>query len=751
VKIAKILNVSDHKINRDVRTQNLRNAGYTVIEAATGAEALAQAASEEPQLVLLDMDLPDIHGAQVCRLIKARINAKPALVVPISATQTSVHDRVIGLENGADSYLVEPVDPELLLATVRSMLRLWHVESELEESLAATRNLAARHQSLIEAVPHVIFTATAEGHWTYVSERFVTHTRLPEEEALGACWMDLLHPLDRGRTLELWSHSLGSGDLFEAECRLRRLDGSYCWNIIRARAVRHDGGSVVQWVGSATDIHARKMLEEEVRLRHHEFVALAEHSPDIIARLDPGLRYSYVNKAVGRVSSRTPEEHIGKTHRELGYEEAFCECFEEACSQVLASGQTNTFEYSHEAEKGSKRYSHGRIIPEFAKDGSIQSLLSITTDVTDRKNAAKAVTDSERKLRHVVESNVIGVVIVDGEDITFANDLFLKTIGYTREDLQSGILKWGALTPAEYLEMDEKCMEELREKGTCTTFEKEYWRKDGSRVPIFLGAAALKKDASEYCCFIVDMSGLKNAEAALKKTNLSLKRSNEDLEQFAYAASHDLQEPLRTVSIYTQLLIRKQGPELSPESVKFIGIIQEAADRMLKLINDLLAFSHVQSAELSFREATPVADMIGEAKKNLKRAIEESGAVVSFAELPAISVDAAQLTLVFQNLIGNSIKYRKPDETPKIKITAERQGENWLFCVRDNGSGFEQEHAERIFGYFKRLHGRDIPGTGIGLAIVKRIIERHGGHVWVESQPGNGASFFFRLPIGGSG
>jgi PAS domain S-box-containing protein len=431
----------------------------------------------------------------------------------------------------------------------------------------------------------------------------------------------------------------------------------------------------------------------------------------------------------------------------LGCDSAFCDRFEEACRQVLTTGRTNPFEFSYEGQEGITRSYHARVVPEFARDGSIESLLAIISDFTDRRNAEIAVAESERKLRRLVESNVIGVIIVEGELITSANDVFLKTFGYTREDLQAATLNWREMTPPEYRSLDDRALTELQEQGVSSTFEKEYWRKDGRRVPILIGAAALNSNGTEWVCFVVDLSKLKDAEAALKKTNFALLRSNEDLEQFAYAASHDLQEPLRTVSIYTELLARQVGSQLAPPSNKFLEIIRDAASRMLRLINDLLEFSHAQSAELSSGELIPAANMVNEAVKNLKNAIEESGAVVSFADLPAIAVDVAQFTPVFQNLIGNSIKYRKPDDPPRIEINAERRGEDWVFAVRDNGTGFEQAHAERIFGHFKRLHGRDIPGTGIGLAIVKKVIERHGGHVWAESEPGKGATFYFRLPV----
>jgi light-regulated signal transduction histidine kinase (bacteriophytochrome) len=172
---------------------------------------------------------------------------------------------------------------------------------------------------------------------------------------------------------------------------------------------------------------------------------------------------------------------------------------------------------------------------------------------------------------------------------------------------------------------------------------------------------------------------------------------------------------------------------------------------MLRLIQDLLVFSQAQSVELSRDKPVPAADLVKEAVENLKSAIEESGAVISYDNLPAILVDGAQFTAVFQNLISNSIKYRAASQLPRIVISAEQLGTSWIFAVRDNGMGFEQAQAERIFGHFKRLHGKDIPGTGIGLAIVKRIVERHDGQVWAESKPGRGATFYLRLPVSAAG
>ncbi len=740
-----ILNVDDREVNRYIRTQTLRGAGYRIVEAGTGAEALRLFRDESPQLVLLDMNLPDMDGVDICRIIKASPGFCSTIVLHISASLTSVQDRVQGLEGGADGYLVEPVEPELLLATVRSMLRLWMAETRLEESLTMSRELAARYQSLIEAVPHVIFTTRADGECDYVNEQFATYTGRHPKEAFGNGWTNLAHPEDRERAALLWAGSIRTGEPFETEYRFWHADGTWRWNLSRARPVRNAAGAVVQWVGSVTDVHERKMLDEAVRLRHEEFVALAEHSPDSIARLDTELRYLYLNRVLPGMCGATREEYIGKTNRELGWPAGICDVREENCRQVLATGKPVAFEFQHTGPDGRTAYYQARLVPEF-RAGEVEALLSITTDVTERREAELAVAESERRLRRLVESNVIGVVIGDNERITYANDVFLEMLGYSRQDPESGELRWRALTPPEYLPLDERCIEELKERGACAPFEKEYWRRDGTRVPILIGAAALDNAATEWACFVLDLTGLKNAEDALRRTNLALQRSNTDLAQFAYAASHDLQEPLRAVGIYTQLLSRESVAAISPEASRHLGLILAAVRRMQTLITNLLAFSQAQSAEFRFAGPVPAGDMVQGATENLKNAMEESGAVLTWRDLPPIPADASQFTLVFQNLISNSIKYRRADVQPRIDISAEREGNSWVFAVRDNGMGFEQAQAERIFSPFTRLHGRELPGTGIGLAIVQKVIERHGGQVWAEGQPGAGATFFFRLP-----
>jgi signal transduction histidine kinase len=225
----------------------------------------------------------------------------------------------------------------------------------------------------------------------------------------------------------------------------------------------------------------------------------------------------------------------------------------------------------------------------------------------------------------------------------------------------------------------------------------------------------------------------------------ALQRSNSELEQLAYVASHDMQEPLRMIASYLQLLSKRYQGRLDAEADEFIGYAVDGAKRMQALINDLLAYSRLNTKAKPF-EPTDLGRVAATALAQLRLAIEESDAMVDVAELPAVQGDALQLTQLLQNLVGNAIKFRG-EHAPKVSIEARRQGDDWEICVSDNGIGIAPEYFDRIFVLFQRLHGRaKYPGTGIGLAICKKIVERHGGRIWVASTPGSGSTFHFTLP-----
>jgi light-regulated signal transduction histidine kinase (bacteriophytochrome) len=244
---------------------------------------------------------------------------------------------------------------------------------------------------------------------------------------------------------------------------------------------------------------------------------------------------------------------------------------------------------------------------------------------------------------------------------------------------------------------------------------------------------------------VIDITARKRAETTLAQHRDELERSNKDLEQFAYVASHDLQEPLRAVAGCVQLLKKRYHGQLDERANEYIGHAVDGAKRMQSLIDDLLTYSRIGRAESSHR-AVSCADALTVALKNLSVSVQESGAQVTWDVLPVVAGEAVQITMLLQNLLANALKFRKPSENPRIHIGVVRDGTRATFSVSDNGIGISQEHFERIFGVFQRLHTRsEYPGTGIGLALCKRIVEHRGGRIWVESKPGEGTTFRFVL------
>jgi light-regulated signal transduction histidine kinase (bacteriophytochrome) len=280
-------------------------------------------------------------------------------------------------------------------------------------------------------------------------------------------------------------------------------------------------------------------------------------------------------------------------------------------------------------------------------------------------------------------------------------------------------------------------------------------RKDGGSVWVAHSASTVHDPKGRLLFAIAQVEditerrraeeGLAQANAELELRAEELERSNMDLQQFAYAASHDLSEPLRMVSSYVQLLAKRYGDKLGSDAEEFIGFALDGVVRMQALIDGLLMYSRAGTSDYAV-DPVDCNEILDATLLMLKTAIEEKEAEVVVSPLPTVPGDANQLAQLFQNLIGNAIKF-VADGPPRIEVTAEEDGAEWHFRVSDNGIGIDPAHVERIFDVFKRLHGRgEYPGSGIGLAICKRIVERHGGRIWVESEPGAGSTFNFTIP-----
>jgi PAS domain S-box-containing protein len=382
-------------------------------------------------------------------------------------------------------------------------------------------------------------------------------------------------------------------------------------------------------------------------------------------------------------------------------------------------------------------------IPEAYQETWEKVLVSIN-DITPLITVQKALRQEKEFSERVINS-IPGVFFVLDEEGKFRrwNDNFASVSGYTGAEVPR-------LSPGDVFAVEGGRVPDcflILGSETSTTKMIQFLSRDGSSTPYFLTCIQVHIGGESLIVGTgVDISERIRAEQALEEKAYELKQSNEDLEQFAYVASHDLQEPLRMVASYLQLLEKRYGNMLNAEAREFMDYAVDGATRMKHLINDLLYYSRVDTRGGENKE-TDLNLVLGRVHTNLIEAIEESQAIITHDPLPTVVADEMQIIQLLQNLVSNAIKFRKEDQLPRIHIKAERNDSSWVISVEDNGIGLKPEYADQIFVLFQRLHNSDrYPGTGIGLAISKKIVERHGGKIWVNSQPGEGAVFSFTLP-----
>jgi len=389
---------------------------------------------------------------------------------------------------------------------------------------------------------------------------------------------------------------------------------------------------------------------------------------------------------------------------------------------------------------------------EYDLNGDPFKVVGVILDITSRKNSEKEIQESENKYRTLVESSHDLIWSINTNDIiTFVNKASKNVLGYEPDELigKSFLEFIPNQLPENSIQPFSKTSNNL---ASLLEYDSKFFHKDGHIVILSTNASFIRDEENSIIGITgmsIDITEQKHAEEKLLKAMSDLEHSNKELEQFAYVASHDLQEPLRMVASYTQLLGKRYKDKLDSDANDFIAFAIDGAVRMQTLINDLLAFSRISSKVKPFTSVN-LSEVLGEALMSLQSIIIENSAIILNDNLPSVLGDDSQLTRLFQNLIGNAIKYRR-DIPPEIHISAEEMKSEWKISVQDNGIGIEKDFYEKIFIIFQRLHSRDkYPGTGIGLAICKRIVEMHGGRIWLESEKGHGSTFYFTIPIKGN-
>ena len=490
-------------------------------------------------------------------------------------------------------------------------------------------------------------------------------------------------------------------------------------------------------------IAASELHGEDLR----RFRAAMDISGDAILLIDrKTLRYVDVNRTFCELLGYTREELVGMTPMDIF--SADRATLERDYDALIADKHS-----SANVIEGSYRRKDGTLVPVEARRRALQTeagwiIVATASDITRRKLAEGYLRASEERFRRTFELAGSGVAHINlNRRFLRVNKRLCEILGYPEAELLQ--LSGRQISHPEDLDVIDTQRPALH-AGTldAVRVEKRYLRKDGSTVWVAL-TLTVERDAAGKAQYEIaiydDITSRKKAESELQAAHDELTRSNAELEQFAYVASHDLQEPLRMVSSYTQLLGKRYGERLEGDAKEFMAFVIEGAGRMRQLIDDLLAYSRVGTRGKGFRQVK-LESVIERASVNLRAALEESGAELTHDPLPVVQADESQLVQLFQNLIGNAVKFHGA-AVPKIHVSAVEKEHEWEVTVTDNGIGLEPQYFERIFMVFQRLHDRgQYPGTGIGLAICKKVVERHGGRLWVESEPGKGSSFHFTLP-----
>jgi PAS domain S-box-containing protein len=506
---------------------------------------------------------------------------------------------------------------------------------------------------------------------------------------------------------------------------------------------RHKHEAEAQWhIALAQDITAHKQVEEALRASEHLSQAILDALTAHIAVLDPAGTILAVNEAWRRFARDNSEPgplagtEVGANYLEVCTKArgAFAEEAQEALAGILAvlhgSRSHFTLEYPcHSPEEQRWFLMSATPLPE--GEGAVVAHITIT----ERKRAEEAVQASEARARRLLESNLIGVVVADGELILEANDAFLEMVGYTREDLEHRRLNWSAMTPAEYAPLDQRGLQELRERGVCTPFEKEYYRKDGSRIPILIGAATLQEQPMQWACFILDISERKELE----------RRKDE----FISMASHELKTPITVLKGFAQLIQRRLEQQGVSELVQYLAPMQTQLDRLTRLVNELLDVSKIQAGRLDYAQETVDLDaVVHEVVEFLQQTSATHTIRLSGTSQAHIVGDRDRLSQVFTNLLTNAIKYSPQGQYVDVQIVP--SAETVTVSVHDYGVGIARAHQGKIFERFYRVqdyHDKTFPGLGMGLYISQQIVERHGGTLWVVSEEGQGATFSVSLPL----
>ena len=622
---------------------------------------------------------------------------------------------------------------------------------------AALRESEERYRRTFELAGSGLAQVDLEGRFMRVNRRLCEMFGYSEAQLVGMSVKDLSHPEDRDALDERRRKLIaGEVDTLHAEKRYLRKDGSTIWLHIAIALERDASGEPLYAISVLDEITKRKHAEEALRESEARYRSTFELAGSGIGHIGLDRKFIRVNRRLCEILGYPEHELIGMTGRQISHPDDL-----EVINTQRKRLYAGEIDHVH-VEKRYLRKDRSTVWVAFSMvlerdaEGRPAYEIAIFDEITERKNAERALRESEERFRSLTQ---LSSDWYWEQDERFALRFMSQRMGEKTGLAAAAFIgrkRWDQ--PALNLTEEDWARHRatLERHEPFRDFEMERANPaGGSRWVSVTGEPVYDENGKfrGYRGVGSDITARKQAEAELRRAHdelakkaEELQRSNAELEQFAYVASHDLQEPLRMVSSYTQLLAKRYKEQLPAEAHEFMHFTVDGAARMKQLIEDLLAYSRVGTKG---KELVPLSleAPLKRALTNLRAAIEESGATVTSDALPTVDGDEVQLAQVFQNLIGNALKFRSKERAPHIHVGAVEEAGEWHISIADNGIGIEPQYFERIFMLFQRLHAMgEYPGTGIGLAICKKVAERHGGRIWVSSTPGAGSTFHFTLP-----
>jgi PAS domain S-box-containing protein len=599
--------------------------------------------------------------------------------------------------------------------------------------------LEAQEQSraIVETTPECVKIVAADGTLLHMNPAGLELLGAAHAaDVVGRSVYELIAPQDRER-FQQFHERICRGEKGSLEFEIVGLNGIRRQMESHAAPLRHPDGTIVQ-LAITRNTTERKSGERAALL----LGAIVDSSDDAIISKDLNGIITSWNQSARRLFGYTAEEAIGKSITMLIPDDRQDE-EPNILARLKRGERVDHFETIRRRKDGSLLNISLTISPVKDRQGRIIGASKIARDITERKRAEAALLISEARFRQLADAmpQIVWTARADGS-IDYYNEQWYDFTGFSRDDF--GDATWSRILHPD--DLDWTRQEWHSAVASAKPFEVacRFWDRRENRWRWFMSRARPVRTADET---ITKWFGSCTDIDDQKRLEEELRSANKDLEQFAYSASHDLQEPLRSVKIYSELLSNVYGGQLQGEALEFLRFLHGGATRMEMLVRDLLAYTQATHVESN----AGIADA-GEAFQhvvdNLAASISQTGATVSAGPLPRVRIHPAHLQQILQNLSGNAVKYHRPGIPPVVHVTAEQQNGDCLFAVRDNGIGVPAEYRERIFGLFKRLHNNDqYSGTGIGLAICKRIVDRYHGRIWVESGPEGGSVFLFTIPV----